>query len=192
MWCFLFLVPSLGKSAQYLQHCCISAGWISSSTSRYERQKAQPKTALPVRKCIVSLNFRSYWFLVHVVSLGSPAPLCFLWVRNGRWRSLGVFLEAHSRLTSSDASRGEFSFPGAQTKILECDLGHMPIPDPVTVFGGGWCHSEIHLKFGNDFPPSLPHPMTSIKGGHRFPRSTLVQTFQRGMKNNGLKFRTLE
>ena len=69
--------------------------------------------------------------------LGSPTSSCFLWVRSGRWGSLGALMETHSRINSSDTSRGESTFPAAQTKVLECDLGHVPIPDPVRVFGGG-------------------------------------------------------
>lgn len=39
--CSLLLVPSLGKSAQYLRHCCICANCISLSTSSCEGQKVK-------------------------------------------------------------------------------------------------------------------------------------------------------
>lgn len=91
-----------------------------------------------LRRYVVLLNARSrkIWLQVMLLPgsdgvLGSPAPQSFLWVRNGR--NPGVLMEAHSRRILSHARRGESTFPIAQTKTLECDLGHMPIPDPVTV-----------------------------------------------------------
>lgn len=75
--CSLLLVPSLGKSAQYLRHRCICANCISLSTSSCEGQKTWPQIDLPARRYIVLLNFRLYWFLVQMVFLGLQLPRVF-------------------------------------------------------------------------------------------------------------------
>ena len=88
-WCSLLLMPSLGKSAQYLWHCYTCAISISLSTSSCEGQKTWPQIDLPARRYVISLNFkkryivllnfRLYRLLVQMVLLGPQLHLGKKW-----------------------------------------------------------------------------------------------------------------